>query len=365
MIVGQDGKLGIDGIRNRVIALVIFSLFLLFCIGLYLVFKPFLVGIAWAVVIALSTWSFYRRISVRYKLSPNIAALLMTTLVAIVITAAIAPVVLTVIGEFDSFNSAFQNWLKNDAHIVPQKLRSVPLVGDRLALAFESIKAHDGKVLATFSEYQNQIYEFVKNAAKGVAGVFFKFFVCMLTLFFLYRDGGVFGQEVQKAMHSLGGSRTVHILNAIRNTSKASVYGLLFTAFAQGVLAGFGYLIAGIPIPFLLAFLTMVMSMIPFGTPLIYMPAAIWLLFQDVPWWYGTGLALWGMLVVSTADNFIRSIFISQATRMPILLVLIGVLGGLAAFGMIGIFIGPVLIAVANVLINEFLHEKQVLSTTT
>ncbi|WP_141672274.1 AI-2E family transporter, partial [Acidithiobacillus ferrivorans] len=120
------------------------------------------------------------------------------------------------------------------------------------------------------------------------------------------------------------------------------------------VLAGVGYAVAGLPAPVLLAIVTLLFSFIPIGTPLVWGAASIWLLFQgDI--WAGVGLALWGALVVSWIDNLIRPLVISNAVRIPFLLVLFGVLGGILAFGFLGVFLGPVLLAVLLAIWDEWL----------
>jgi predicted PurR-regulated permease PerM len=107
-------------------------------------------------------------------------------------------------------------------------------------------------------------------------------------------------------------------------------------------------------VPFLLAFATIVASLIPFAPPIIYLGAAGYMLATGSPWWWPAGLALWGISVVSTADNVIRPLFISQATSTPLLLVFIGVIGGIVAFGLIGVVLGPVILTVAMVLWKEW-----------
>jgi predicted PurR-regulated permease PerM len=133
----------------------------------------------------------------------------------------------------------------------------------------------------------------------------------------------------------------------------------LLTALAQGALAGIGFFVAGTPVPLLLAFCTVVASLIPFAPPIIYLGAAGALLAQGAPWWHAALLAAWGVGVVSSADNVIRPLFISQATQTPLLLVFFGVIGGLVAFGLIGVVIGPVILTIAMVLWKEWAQPDE------
>jgi predicted PurR-regulated permease PerM len=131
------------------------------------------------------------------------------------------------------------------------------------------------------------------------------------------------------------------------------VYGILGTALAQGILAGIGFMIAGVPGALLLGLLTFFLSIVPMGPPLLWIPAAGWLYYQG-----DTGMAiflvLWGALVVSSVDNFLKPYLISQGAAMPFILVLFGVLGGLAAFGFLGVFLGPTLLAVGFSLLRDW-----------
>jgi predicted PurR-regulated permease PerM len=124
------------------------------------------------------------------------------------------------------------------------------------------------------------------------------------------------------------------------------VYGILLTALVQGTLAGLGYWVAGMASPVTLGVLTALFALIPFGTPLVWGGAGAWLLFQGETG-AAIGVWIWGAAVVSQIDNVLRPIFISSVGAIPFLLVLFGVLGGLLAFGLVGLFVGPIVLAVA------------------
>jgi len=141
----------------------------------------------------------------------------------------------------------------------------------------------------------------------------------------------------------------------------------VLTALAQGLLAGVGYAGAGLANPVFLGVLTALVALIPFGTPFAWGGVCIWLLVNGQTW-PAIGLFLWGTFVVSWVDNIIRPLVISNATQMPFLLVMFGVLGGLAAFGMVGLFIGPVILAVLVAVWREWLEAgvgREARETTT
>jgi Cation transport ATPase len=154
----------------------------------------------------------------------------------------------------------------------------------------------------------------------------------------------VINQLQQGLVQFLGQYQHVYI-QAAASTTRAVVYGLILAALGQGLLAGLGYYVAGIQAPILFGAITALLAIIPMGATLVWLPTGIALILTN-QLWPGVGLILWGFFAVSTIDNIIRPLVISGTSRIPFLLVLFGVLGGLKAFGAIGLFIGPIILAV-------------------
>jgi predicted PurR-regulated permease PerM len=180
-----------------------------------------------------------------------------------------------------------------------------------------------------------------------------RFAVALLTAFFLFRDGDRLLAEARRVLQGLLGERVHGYFEAAGSTTRAVVYGLLLAALVQGVMAGLGYWVAGVAAPVFWGATTALVALIPFGAPLIWGSIGIWLLARgDTA--AGVGLLLWGALAVSWIDNLVRPLVISGVARIPFLLVLFGVLGGLAAFGLIGLFVGPVILAILLALWREW-----------
>ena len=186
-----------------------------------------------------------------------------------------------------------------------------------------------------------------------------KLAITILSVFFMYRDGYRFAGQVSRKLEQLLGERVHHYLEAIGQTVKAVVYGLVLAALAQGTFAGLGYWAVGMDAPVFLGALTTVSALIPFAVPVVWVSIGLWLLITGKT---GAGIALliWGATAVSWVDNIVRPLVISNATRIPFLLVMFGVLGGLAAFGLVGIFCGPVVLAVLIAIWREWLTETRV-----
>jgi predicted PurR-regulated permease PerM len=150
------------------------------------------------------------------------------------------------------------------------------------------------------------------------------------------------------------------LLEVAGNTVRGVVYGILGTALVQAIMAGVGFAIAGVPGAVLLALLTFFLSVVPVGPPLVWLPAAFWLFHQGRTGW-GIFMIIWG-IGVSTVDNFVKPWLISQGSAMPFILIFFGVLGGALAFGFIGVFIGPTLLAVGYRIVKEWSTAKAIAS---
>jgi predicted PurR-regulated permease PerM len=154
-------------------------------------------------------------------------------------------------------------------------------------------------------------------------------------------------------MERLAGIHAENMLVIIDNTVRGVTYGLLGTALAQGFVATIGFAIAGVPAVMLLGVATFLLSLIPIGPPLIWGGAAIWLFNQGDTGW-GIFMLLWGFFLISSVDNIIKPLLISRGSSLPFLLVMLGVMGGVLAFGFVGIFIGPTLLAVGFSLVRKW-----------
>jgi Ca2+-transporting ATPase len=182
--------------------------------------------------------------------------------------------------------------------------------------------------------------------------------VILVTLFFCFRDGEQAIQQLHKGVVRFLGKHQDVYLQAAGYTTRAVVYGLVLAALGQGLLAGIGYFVAGVQAPLLFAVVTALLALVPMGATLVWMPIGIALILAD-QLWTGVGLLLWGFLVVSTVDNVIRPLVISGASRVPFLIVMFGVLGGLNAFGAVGLFLGPVILAVLLAVWEAWLDQQK------
>jgi predicted PurR-regulated permease PerM len=164
-------------------------------------------------------------------------------------------------------------------------------------------------------------------------------------------------RHLRGAAQRIAGDRGMHLASVAATTVRGVVLGILGTALVQGVVAAIGFWIAGIQAAPLLGLLTFVASPVPVGPPLIWVPAGAWLIYDGHTGW-GIFVLLWGTFAVSTIDNVIKPLIISRGVDLPFVFVLLGVLGGVIAFGFIGVFLGPVLLAVGYALLMEWAASR-------
>ena len=326
----------------------------------YAVLQPFIVPVAWAGIIAYATWPLYRRLRASMRRYPTLAALLMTLMLtaALVLPALwLASLLRT---ELGTAISTVTGAIRAGTLALPDFIRNLPWAGDALQRLLEQLTGDPENFGTQMNTWVRQgldqavalIGDVGRNAAKlGFA---------LITVFFLYRDGDKLLRQVQKVLRRFLGERVDGYLVAVGSMTKAVVWGLVATALAQGVVAGLGYWWAGVAAPILLSAVTALIAMIPFGTPFAWGSIGIWLLISGDTVG-GIGLLLWGALVVSWVDNLVRPLVISNATRIPFVLVMFGVLGGLAAFGLVGLFLGPVVLAVLMAVWREWMEESELL----
>ncbi|BAL23800.1 AI-2E family transporter [Azoarcus sp. KH32C] len=324
----------------------------------YTVLHLFIVPVAWAIIIAFATWPLYQPLRRRLPRHPTLGALTMTLLLAAALVLPALWVAILLRSELGQAVAAIMGQIKQGSFALPDVVRNVPWLGSFLQGMLDGLagdpEAFRAQMTEWFSQGADHLIDVVGNVGRNTVKLGF----AMITVFFLYRDGDRVLEQVQLLLRRFLGSRVDAYLRAVEDMTKAVVWGLVATALVQGVFAGIGYWWAGVSAPVLLGAITALIAMIPFGTPFAWGTIGIWLLASGATA-KGIGLLLWGALVVSSVDNLVRPLVISNATRIPFLLVMFGVLGGLAAFGLIGLFIGPVVLAVLMAVWREWIAESR------
>jgi Ca2+-transporting ATPase len=311
----------------------------------YLVLREFLITITWALIIAYVMWPVYRWLKNRLKNRGTISAAVMTGLIAVIILSILYGLADLLQEELKITYQSLADSLAGNNLQLPKVVRDLPWLGDYLQQNLDRFSNDKESIARQLIEWSRQgLGEFAKFLG-GLGHYAVKLTLVLVTLFFCFRDGETAVYQMQKGLVRFLGKYQHVYLHAAVGTIRAVVYGLVLAALAQGILAGLGYAVAGVKAPALFASVTALLALVPMGATVVWIPLSLGLIFQG-QYWPGIGLLLWGFLVVSTVDNLIRPIVISGTSDVPFLVVMFGVLGGLIAFGAIGLFIGPVILAV-------------------
>lgn len=323
----------------------------------FTVLQPFLVPVAWAAIVAYTTWPLYARLHRALGGRATLSAALMSLLILAALGLPLLWLMVMMRTEVASAYEAVARYLASGPRRLPEALAAVPWLGEWLQRLLDELTQHPAALREQIGQWvelrAGELLELAGGAGRNAA----KLGLAALTLIFMYRDGAALLAQCRQVLHRFIGARIEGYLAAVGATTKAVVYGLVLTALAQGALAGLGYAVAGLRSPVLLAMLTAVIALIPFGTPFVWGSIGVWLLLTGETS-AGIGLLLWGTLVVSWVDNLIRPMVISSASHTPFLLVMFGVLGGVAAFGLIGLFVGPVILAIMMAVWREWLEQQ-------
>ncbi len=342
---------------NRIEYFVQLALIFILVAGCYLVLRPFLAATLLASVLCISTWPLYLRLLHRLKDRKNIAALTMTTSMTLLI---ILPLTLMAYNLADNV-TAYYDLLKQSAEAgslaPPTWLKGAPIVGDALYDYWFQINSDSGGMHALVNDLFKPARNFLLAGGIQLGRGVMEMSLASFVSFFFYRDGESLVGFLNMAMNRVVGTSAANVLGIINNTVQGVMYGLMGTALAQGLLATIGFAIAGVPAPLLLGVATAVLSPVPIGPPIIWVGAAIWLFYHGTTGW-GIFMLLWGLLLVSSVDNVVKPLLISRRSDLPFILILFGVMGGVLAFGFVGVFIGPTMLAVGLNLVQEWAASK-------
>lgn len=328
----------------------------LLLIGAFLVIRPFLPAILFAIVICLSTWPAFDALRRRWGNRESLAALVFVLGLLVVIALPIFLTAQSLVVNSGAVVDTLREHFGNRANLaLPAFVVNLPLVGP-------SIDSYWHQLIASSEEIGTLARRMVDPARKALVvlgGAVFEgllqVLIAIFVAFFLYRDGDRAGAMVREGVARLAGDeRGAALLATAQSAVRGVVHGLIGTALAQAIVAGIGFLIAGVPGAFLLSALTFVLSLVPMGPVLIWGGAAAWLYAQDRTGW-AIFMVIYGVAVISSVDNFMRPILMSRAGNLSMLLVVLGVFGGAIAFGVVGLFVGPVLLAVSWSLVNAWI----------
>lgn len=316
----------------------------------------FLGFMAWAVILAVATWPAYRRLSSLFGNSGLWPALSLTLLIALSI---IAPLSYG-FGRFFQEAHALGNVLVDAQHAgvaAPEWFASTPVIGSWLVTQWDDLLGSPSAAKDTLKWLGTGAgLGYTKALASQVAHRVFGLFIMVMTLFFIYYQGSQVGTQLLRRGELLFGEKGVsyalHAMAAIR----ATVNGLVLVALGEGLLLGIGYAVSGLSHPTMLGVATGVLALIPFAAKLIFGACALMLIAQGKVL-VGVALFAFGLVILLLADNYVRPLLIGGAVKLPFMWTLLGILGGIENFGLLGLFMGPTIMAVLMSVWRDWVTE--------
>jgi len=322
-------------------------------IGCFLVLRPFLSALLWALILCCTTWPAFNHLRHGVGDRATLAALLMTSVIALVLLAPFVIVGLTLAENANELVEHGKKLMEEGPPSPPAWVGQIPLIGEHVQ-AYWAGFAHDSAAfLVELGKYVEPLRTVGLAGGAVLAEGLLQLTLSILIAFFFYRDGEALAARLSNAVGRIAGERGQHLVGVAGNTMRGVVYGIIGTAIAQGVVAAIGFWIAGVPAAPLLGLATFFLSPVPIGPPLVWIPAAAWLFFHGSTGW-AVFMVIWGVAAVSSVDNVIKPLIISRGSNLPFILVLLGVLGGVVAFGFIGVFLGPTLLAIGFALLQDW-----------
>ncbi|WWP02117.1 MAG: AI-2E family transporter YdiK [Candidatus Dasytiphilus stammeri] len=335
--------------------LFLFMFITILIITCFWIVKPFIACFAWASMVVIATWPLLIKIEELLWGRRSLAVIVMTILLFLIF---IIPATLLINGLIDNIIPLIQCITSGQLKL-PQLhwLISIPIIGDKLYSIWNSLLAGESSALMKYIKpYVGKTTSFVFSQAAHLGRIILHLFLMLLFSILLYWRGEEIGQGVRDFAWRLAAHRGEAAVVLASQAIRAVALGVSVTAFMQGILGGIGLVFSGIPYATLLTILLILFCLMQLGTLPVLIPAIIWLYWRGDTTW-GTILMIWSGLMV-TLDNILRPFLICRGADLPIIMIMCGVIGGLFTFGMIGLFIGPVVLAVSYSLLTAWMHDE-------
>jgi predicted PurR-regulated permease PerM len=347
--------------QRQIFALGFFVILLVLLYQIAIVFRPFLLPVLWAVILAHITFPVHRRLSERLGHRKGLSAAILTVAI---IGLVVVPLVIFIVQLIEEAGIAYgttKSWIDGGGlKTAPAQLSQLPIIGGyvqpvlgRLILAQGDLEA---SLLRNIQALSGFFVEQLTGLATNLFLLIMNFLVMLFTLFFFFKDGDRLYRNLYEVV-PLDELHKQKIFTRLDVTLRAVVKGVIITAMVQGLLAGAAYAVLGVPFPVVLMAMTALLAPLPFGgTAIIWLPVAGYL-YAVGPLWKAIAMLIWGAGVITMVDNFLRPLLIGKDAQLPVLFLFFSIIGGLAAYGMIGLFLGPILLAILMTAIQIYREE--------
>jgi len=344
-------------VRGELTRIVLSVLLIALLIGAsFWVLRAFLLPAIWAAMIVVATWPLMLKVQAAVR-RRAFAVLVMSTAMLLIFVVPLLLAIQALVGNMDTITG----WLRAipTAKIPPPPdwVSGLPLIGTKLAEAWTDIAAAGtAELLARLKPFMEDAAKWLAGVAGGVGLLAFEFLLTVGIAAIMYAKGEAAREGLIRFGRRLAGERGESVILLAGQAIRAVALGVVVTALMQTVLAGLGLAAAGIPFAGLLTAVILLLCIAQLGPILVLGPAVIWLFWNHSTGW-AIALLVW-TVVVGMLDNILRPILIRRGADLPLLLIFAGVIGGLLAFGIIGLFVGPVVLAVTYTLLKDWVAEQ-------
>jgi predicted PurR-regulated permease PerM len=346
--------------RSSDLARTLFQLLLIGALiaGVFWVLSPFLAALAWAATMVVATWPLLLRVQAALGGRRSLAVAVMTIALLLVLVVPLYAGISTIVGNIDAIAASSKAVLEFAGSPPPSWVEQVPLVGSSLVGFWRELAEAGPTALSErLMPHIKEITSWILGQVGGVGATMIEFLLAVGIASVLYTHGESAAAGLRRFAKRVGGEQTESAVELAGQAVRAVALGVGVTAIVQSSLAGVGLAVAGIPFAGALTALIFVLCVAQLGPGIVLLPAIGWLYWQGQSAW-GTALLVFAIPVIAL-DSFLRPALIKLGADLPILLILPGVIGGLIAFGVIGLFIGPVLLAVGYTLLVAWLADGE------
>jgi len=320
------------------------------------VLRPFLPAFIWAATIVVATWPALRAVQAHLWDKRGLAVTVMTLIMLMVVIAPIAIGVSTIVEHGDTIVAWTRALESLSVPGPPAWVRNLPFVGDWVAKQWQQIASGRSEDLtAHLTPYLKAIIFWILAQVGGLGVLFIQLPLTVAVAAILYAKGEAVATAVRMFARRLAGDAGERVAILSAQAVRAVALGIVVTALIQSIAAGIGLAILGVPRPALLTAVMFLLGVAQVGPAPVLIGAVAWLYWKEGALW-GTVMIIWSIVTISL-DNFLRPLLIRRGADLPLLLIFAGVVGGLLAFGIIGLFIGPVVLAVTYTLLQAWMAE--------
>ena len=341
-------------LRRDITHTILYILFIfLLLASTFWILHPFLGAIAWASIVVIASWPILEKLKARLGKKRRFAVFLMSLLLLLVVLIPLMLAVLTIANNTSSIATKVKSIPSVSLPSPPKWIRSIPFAGSKITDKWEGFAALDSdQRIALLIPYVKTALQWFVARAGSTGLVVVNFLLTIIISIILYAKGEIFREGLLTFARRLAGQQGEEIAILAAKATRAVVLGVVVTALIQTAIGGIGLLLAGVPAPGLLTAIMLILCLAQLGPMLVMIPSVIWIYWSGHPA-LGTVLLILS-ICAGTIDNFLRPLLIKRGIDLPLLLIFTGVIGGLIGFGIIGLFIGPVILAVSYRLLQAW-----------